>query len=1519
MPFYVDEEAPLNRLPTGGPLPNPKLPTTDETVAASFGALNPIVSLAKRLSDETYPVEDGHNPKDIIGGTRFEEFHSDSFIGSRSTAETKSIMRRLEGEDENDRIRSASGVFGTITDVWAGLFDPTILFPAGTIARGVRGGYSALKSARNVGAATGLQVAAQEGVLQVTQETRSGVDSAIAVGSATILGGLIGAGASRLLGAAERKAMVEAVDGERASMAAHVNGEPAKPAAAAKATEPVKPDVVAPAAKATDNITEPIIPPAEGAGMAQPAGAAAARADELVPVSYGFDKIPGWSRFAHLLGTDLGIYSSKSVVGKRLASEIFETTLRFRQNLEGEVTAPVVPLDREVSIHIGQTRTEIGDEVKGAYAEYFFGAADTKMPFLRAEFALRTGKVTDKLTPDAFEREISAALQAGDRHALPQVERAAQFIRRKALDPWSKRMEAANSDFKRQEFKEGESYFPYSFEKEMIAAERPKFVEGAALPHLKAQQTVKAAAKERLQTLNAELAVWNKTVGQFEGRLESLAARQADLESRLEERAMEVSRSEARAGAVEERAASIAEDLSEIADFIATMRKELKDPALLARLDVMEKDAAALRKADRPVTEADLRKIEKQEVDAVLTGQTRVAAEMLTGRRAWPKVDSFLTWLVMNGGIKDVGGEIKSFGGNRARPGLLNNQKGQSLDSVAEKIKEEAPGHFPELDEPGGGAPSHREILEWIDEALRGRDPAWWQDSRALDKKTADATQTAAILDEIFREAGITVTSIREVGQMLRDGRLGEVTLKDLDKIAAEMEAAGQSIPLKLRRAELEETINVERENISEVRRVIGRAMSAREATDTRLKVAEARGEEAGLAERANRGRLGVLQDRLDRAEQRRQLLADAAEVSAEFRDRARVKIEAEIAAWEGKSAGEAKSALKQREKYEELRRGKRNIFAGAEIPQAEAGRLTGADDAVDRTVKRIIDSDRDLSDAELRDLAEEITDHILGTPIGRIPYDAHITANEKPRSADRLARGPLKERDFAIPYALAKDWLSHDLDRVLGGWMRTMVPDTLLHERFPGEGPAMTSRHRQIQEEYVGLVRAATSAKERTRLNKEKDKLIETLEGVTQRIRGLTNNTEGMTGRIGETVRRINQMTDLGFAAVTSIPDFAGPIFYHGLTNVLREGWLPYAKYIAGSPDLVRMSKAELRAMNVAVEIENSTRGHALAEISETYHPRTSGERAVKFASDRFFLVNMQAPETQAAKQIAGTVAMGNFLRAIKAEAEGVATKAQVVALRESNVDTALSKRIWAEFNKPDGGATIDGTMLPNTGNWTDDRAKMHFIAAITRDVERAVITPGAEKPLWLSTNAGGVLGQFKTFSVASGNKLLISNLQRRDAQSLQGAVASVALGVLSYRLSTLIRGDKWPERPQDAIKEGINRSGLMGPLEDVNMFLSKGSRGTVDIYRLIGADKPLSRNANRSLGSSLLGPTFGKIENVLKVTGALGAGEWTASDTHATRRLTALQNVFYLHRAFNAAEEGFNSALGIPQLPPR
>jgi hypothetical protein len=313
-----------------------------------------------------------------------------------------------------------------------------------------------------------------------------------------------------------------------------------------------------------------------------------------------------------------------------------------------------------------------------------------------------------------------------------------------------------------------------------------------------------------------------------------------------------------------------------------------------------------------------------------------------------------------------------------------------------------------------------------------------------------------------------------------------------------------------------------------------------------------------------------------------------------------------------------------------------------------------------------------------------------------------------------------------------------------------------------------------------------------------------------------------------------------------------------------------------------------------------------------DNYHPQSRVERTMQWATGKFQFVNMLAPWTDFAKVNASMVAGSEILRAVKAADGGTASARQLRTLGESGIEPHMASRITKAFEE--GGEVRDGVHLPNTADWADAEARRVFEGAVARDADISVLTPGQEKPLWMSHPILSVIGQFKSFTAAATERILISNLQRRDAQVLQGLVFSMGLGMLSYKLNSLTGGQPTSDRPQDWIKESISRGGMLGWFEEGNAMASKMTRGGVDVYRLIGSDKPLTRYASRSAMDQLLGPTAGKIGGILSVGAAASKpSEWSESDSKALRRLVAGQNVFYLRGLLNQVEAGGNSAFGI------
>lgn len=625
-----------------------------------------------------------------------------------------------------------------------------------------------------------------------------------------------------------------------------------------------------------------------------------------------------------------------------------------------------------------------------------------------------------------------------------------------------------------------------------------------------------------------------------------------------------------------------------------------------------------------------------------------------------------------------------------------------------------------------------------------------------------------------------------------------------------------------------------------------------------------------------------------------------------------RARIEKEIADWDGKSAQEAKTAMKSREEWDAERAAKA-VANGEEAPK---NRLGSADSAVDRTVKRIIESDRDLSIDELRARANETVDRILGSPDGRLPYDMHMGGPRIGSISTEAPRGSMNARQLDVSNAWAKDWIETDAEQIAAMHLRTFAPDVVLAERFGDV--EMTPAFRAIKEEYAAKIDATKSEKERTKLGKERDAVIRDLAAVRDRVRGVYGWSADLRNlaRVANGAKTFNNLSSMGVAAVSSLPDFAGAIFRYGFSGALQDGWAPYFKYMTGQLPEFEKFKTQMRSLGIGIEVTTNARQHALDDVMDVYRPQSRFERGLQATSDKFFIANLLAPLTDAQKTIAAHVSTSEMLRAAKASSEGKATQKQIANLAESGVDQQMAERIWRNFSE-NGGVSEGGVHLPNTADWKDKAAAQALEGAISREVDIMVVTPGQEKALWMSKPVLSLLGQFKAFTAASTERILIANLQRRDASSLSGAIAAIGLGMMSYKVNSMLGGSKTSDRPQDWLKEGIGRGGMLGWFEEGNALASKATRGQADIYRMIGADKPLSRYASRSTLDMLLGPTAGKIPALSSITGAAASGEWNESDTKSVRRLMAFQNLLYVRGLFNQVEKGVNGTFGIEMKP--
>ena len=562
-------------------------------------------------------------------------------------------------------------------------------------------------------------------------------------------------------------------------------------------------------------------------------------------------------------------------------------------------------------------------------------------------------------------------------------------------------------------------------------------------------------------------------------------------------------------------------------------------------------------------------------------------------------------------------------------------------------------------------------------------------------------------------------------------------------------------------------------------------------------------------------------------------------------------------------------------------------------------------------------------TDAQLEDISDRLIDRIKGTPGGRLSYDlldlnpdaaADSVAGQAKAKASKSTVGrarPLNKRIYDIPDAMVEDFLVNDIEQVAKIYERTMSADLSLMEKFgkPDLDEILEDLKKRIADDYNLKHRTANTSQERKLLEDFKERDMRDIQAVFERLRGTYGLPQdpGATWVIGSRIlRTLNYMSLMGGVLLSSIADLGGPILKQGLSRYLIDGWVP----VLTNMKAVKLAAQEVQLAGTAWDIVLDSRAMALHEMMDEFGRGGKFDRGLQGLQTNFSQLTGISHWTAAMKQFAGLITQTRLINATLDTAAGTVAKKELNNLAASYIDSGMAKRIAQQFERY--GETSGTVRLPNTTRWTDMEAVKVFRAAIAKDVDRTIVTPGMDKPLWMSTEMGKLFMQFKSFAFASTQRVLLAGLQDRDLGVLNGVVVMTGLGMISTLLRDWFANRHKERTPAQWVAEGIDRSGVTGWLFDANNILEKVTRGHVGVGAITGSGQ-MSRYASRNIADALMGPSVGRVEDALKVTGAVTSGEWSESDTRAIRRLIPFQNLFYIRQLFDAGEDRLQDILGV------
>ncbi len=526
-----------------------------------------------------------------------------------------------------------------------------------------------------------------------------------------------------------------------------------------------------------------------------------------------------------------------------------------------------------------------------------------------------------------------------------------------------------------------------------------------------------------------------------------------------------------------------------------------------------------------------------------------------------------------------------------------------------------------------------------------------------------------------------------------------------------------------------------------------------------------------------------------------------------------------------------------------------------------------------------------------LEKIVQDVTDKILRhKPF--VPID---------EDAIGIARS-LRERTLDIPVKEMFDFIETDVDAILRYYTRTVSADLELTNRFGDI--TMREQLDEITDNFAARLRASEGQQaEVTKLMKERDDALRDIRAMRDRLRqtyGLPDDPYRNLSRFYRAAKQFQFITMLGGQTISSLPDLARIVMTEGFERAFSAAFIPLIKNFEG----LKLSAREAKLAGTALEMELSIRAQSFSELGDTFGRHSKLERGLIGSSSVFSLVNLFNPWNAAMKGMAASVIASRIGEVTRKLAKGQEiSKLDTQKLARANIDAEMGKRIGREFEE--WAEDIDGLTIANTEKWKDLGAQDAFRSALSQDVERTIVTPGiGDRPLWMSTELGSVIGQFKAFSMSSAQRVLIPAIQQKDQQIIMGLVAMTGLGIAVDEIKRQQFGQGSKSRSiSERLMAGIDRSGVTGYFNDINRIVEKMSDHQLGLNAMLGMAPPYNPSFRTKVGT-VLGPTAGQMVRVSEVFTDIFSGQYDNHTAGALRRLLPGQNILWLKPAFDQIE---------------
>ena len=536
-----------------------------------------------------------------------------------------------------------------------------------------------------------------------------------------------------------------------------------------------------------------------------------------------------------------------------------------------------------------------------------------------------------------------------------------------------------------------------------------------------------------------------------------------------------------------------------------------------------------------------------------------------------------------------------------------------------------------------------------------------------------------------------------------------------------------------------------------------------------------------------------------------------------------------------------------------------------------------------------------DFERQDYESLAQEIAQRIQGSPDGRLPYDWKLGSGSSSRGINGTAlRGPLRNRVFQIDDEIVEEFLENDIETLGARYLQNVAGDIELVRKFNDVN--MTDQLKDINTWYAKKkTDKSLTPKQQQKLEKQRESDVRDIAGMRDRIRGVYGfSADNIWTRMARSSRDLNYLRLLGGVTVSSLPDVSRVFMAEGFAKTFKSGLTPLIK----NTKTFKVAASELKRYGVGTDAIMSGKSEIIADVGDYAQGGTAIERGLRSASSKFGKINFLDHWTAGMKQLHAVTMQTSIFDGLK---KGVYDK----RLARLGIDEQSAKDMYEQVVRH--GKNEDGIWLTNAKNWDRPDLERMWGAAVRKESDRVILIPGQEKPLFMSTEMGKTVGQFRSFILSATQRVFIAALQNQDHNAVGGLASLVGMGMFTYYVKQKIAGRDVSDDPAVWVTEGIDRSGAIGVIGEITNTIEKISGNSLGLRPLLGIDAPASKQVSRTVSESLLGPTFGSLlSTTVAATNAITSeGEMTEADIRTLRRLIPLQNLFYIRHGLDEVQK--------------